>query len=215
MRASAATIIATAVLALGLAACGSSNSPTTTTSTPAASGTTTAVQSSTTVPASTTTATTSTTTASTTTTASGPPACVAADLSLSFLGQQGATGHGLLGFALKNTSSATCKTFGYPGIQFLDKAGAPLPTDTTRTTHDFFGTAPEVELTVASGQTVSFRIGVLHGVVPNVPCATAYGLQVIAPDDTATLTASIGDGGAFECKTATVSPLRPGTSAYP
>jgi hypothetical protein len=140
---------------------------------------------------------------------------VAADLALSFIGQQGATGHGLLGFALKNTSSQSCRTYGYPGILFLDKAGNPLPTDPTHTTQDFFGSAPLVALVVAPGQTVSFRIGVLHGVVPNVPCATAYSLQAIAPDDTATLRTTIGDGGAYECKTATVSPIRPGTSAYP
>jgi hypothetical protein len=37
---------------------------------------------------------------------------------------------------------------------------------------------------------------------------------VIPPDDTATLRTSIPDG-AYECRTATVSPLRPGDSAYP
>jgi hypothetical protein len=224
-RASALISAATVAIAFVLAGCGSSTKTTTVTTTVAATGATTSpatrTGSSTTTVASTSTPSTptatttpGTTTPATTTTTAGPSACVAGDLAVSFLGQQGATGHGLLGFALRNTSEESCKTFGYPGIQFLDKAGSPLPTDATRTTHDFFGSAPRVELVLSPGQTASFRVGVLHGVVPNVPCATAYALQVIPPDDTATLNAPIADG-AYECKTATVSPLRPGTSAYP
>jgi hypothetical protein len=157
----------------------------------------------------------STSTTSTTSTASaGAARCVAADLSLSFIGQQGATGHGLLGFSLKNASSHSCRTFGYPGILFLDRAGAALPTDSTRTTHDFFGSAPEVSLTLAPGESASFRIGVTHGMTSTTGCTTAYGLQVIPPDDTATLRTQI-PGGSYECRTASLSPLRPGSSAYP
>jgi hypothetical protein len=139
---------------------------------------------------------------------------VAADLAVSFLGQQGATGHGLLGFALHDVNGRSCHTFGYPGVLFLDKAGHALPTDSTRTTHDFFGTAAEVPLVLAPGSTASFRLGVTHGVTSTADCTTAYGLQVIAPDDTRTLVATI-PGGAYECRTATVSPLRPGKTAYP
>jgi hypothetical protein len=139
---------------------------------------------------------------------------VAAGLALSFLGQQGATGHGLLGFALRNSGSHPCHTFGYPGVEWLDKSGNPLPTDDQRTTHDFFGNAPESRLLVEPGANVSFRLGVLHGVVPGAKCATAHGLQVIPPDDTHTLRVSI-PGGAYECTTTTVSPVRPGNSAYP
>lgn len=144
----------------------------------------------------------------------GTPPCRASGLALSFLGGQGATGHGELGFALKNTSGGPCRTFGYPGIQFLDRSGAALPTVPSHTTQDFFGTAPEERLNVAPGQSVSFRLGVTHGAGGIAGCATAYGLQVIPPDDTATLRATITNG-AFECRTATVSPLRPGTTAYP
>ena len=52
------------------------------------------------------------------------------------------TGHIELGFALKNTSSGSCHTYGYPGILFLGAGGQGLTTDTTRTTHDFFGSLP-------------------------------------------------------------------------
>jgi Protein of unknown function (DUF4232) len=213
MRLAAAVL--SALIALTIAACGgSSNSAATSTTqdVPATSSTTTTAGASTTAPASTTTVVTST--VSSTTTAAGPPPCVAADLSLSYLGQQGATGHGELGFALRNTSSRSCHTYGYPGVLFLDKGGHALPTDSTRTTRDFFGTAPEVPLVIAPGSNVSFRLGVTHGVTGTADCTTAYGLQVIPPDDTHTVVTTI-PGGAYECRTATVSPLRPADSAYP
>lgn len=212
------TAILASLIALTLSACGGSSHTSATTTTAAqgsptasSSGTTTTAAGSTMAPASTTTVVTSTVSS---TTSGGPPPCVASDLSVSFLGQQGATGHGLLGFALRNTSGRSCHTFGFPGVLFLDKAGHALPTISTRTTHDFFGTAPEVKLVLAPGSRASFRLGVTHGVTSTAGCTTAHGLQVIAPDDTRTLRATI-PGGAYECRTATVSPLRPGNSAYP
>jgi len=144
----------------------------------------------------------------------GAPACVARGLALSFLGQQGATGHGELGFAVRNSGASSCTTIGYPGVQFLDAGGAPLPTTPTHTTSDFFGHTSLHMLTVAPGQTVSFRLGVTHGAGSSAGCTTADALQVIAPNDTATLKAAI-PGGASECATATVSALQVGDSAYP
>jgi hypothetical protein len=143
-----------------------------------------------------------------------PKLCVASDLELSFLGGQGATGHGLLGFELRNVASRPCHTFGYPGIQFVDQVGRPLPTATTRTTHDFFGTAPLQPLLVQPNGTVSFRVGVTHGITSSAGCTTASGINVIPPDDTSSLHTAIPQG-AYECGTATVSPVRPGASAYP
>ncbi len=154
-----------------------------------------------------------TTPTTTTTTSSGPPPCTAAGLALSFLGGQGATGHGELGYALRNTQSTSCNTIGYPGIQFLSKSGAPLPTNPIHTTSDFFGHTTLRELIVGPGQTVSFRLGVTHGAASTANCATAYWLAVIPPNDTATLRTTM-PGGALECGTATVSPIQPGTSAY-
>jgi hypothetical protein len=157
---------------------------------------------------------TATTSAGQTSTTSGPPPCLAAGLALSFLGQQGATGHGELGFALRNTGSASCATVGYPGVQFLDQGGGALPTTPAHTTNDFFGRTPERALIVGPGQSVSFRLGVTHGAGSSAGCTTASGLQVIAPNDTVTLRVQIPDG-ASECATTTVSPLLPGDSAYP
>jgi hypothetical protein len=204
---------------LALAACGSSSQSSSgvasrqTTTSPATAPASTQTSSTTTSTAVTQTG--SSTAPATTTPTAGPKACTAADLTVSYLGGQGAAGHGLLGFALRNSSGSACHTYGYPGVQFLDRAGKSLPTNSTRTTQDFFGSVPETKLVVAPGQSVSFRLGVTHGAASPVGCTTAYGLQVIPPDDTATLRVTIGNGGAYECRTATVSPLQQGTSAFP
>ena len=144
---------------------------------------------------------------------SGRPECRAAGLALRFLGQQGATGHGELGFAVRNTGSAPCRTFGYPGVQFLDASGAGLPTRSQRVTNDFAGPVPLVEIVLAPGASASFRLGVTHGNASPAGCTIARGLQVYPPDDTATLQTAIPEG-ASECGTTTVSPMRPGVSAY-
>lgn len=144
-------------------------------------------------------------------------ACIASDLQLRFLGGAGATGHGELGFALRNTTRTACHTYGYPGVLFLDGSGTGLPTTPTHTTSDFFGQTSERELTVAAGASVSFRLGVSHVASGggSAGCTTAAGLQVIAPDDTATMRVSLPSGGAAECGgTVTVSPLQPGTTAF-
>ncbi len=204
------------VLALGAAllvsACGGSSGGGSGLSSTAAGGST-PTQTATGSSSSTSTPGTNTVTAKATPTSSSS-AYVAADLALRFLGQQGATGHGLLGFALRNRSGHSCHTYGFPGVLFLDKAGGSLPTNSTRTTHDFFGRAPAVRLVLRPGQRASFRIGVTHGMTSTNGCTTAYGLQVIPPDDTATLRTRIPQG-AYECGSATLSPLRPGFSAYP
>jgi hypothetical protein len=115
---------------------------------------------------------------------------------------------------LRNTGSASCHTFGYPGVLFLDRAGSSLPTAPSHATTDFFGTLPLGRVTLASGATASFRLGVTHGISSTAGCATAYGVQVIPPDDTATLRVAIPNG-AYECRTVTVSPVVSGASAYP
>lgn len=144
----------------------------------------------------------------------GPDECRAGQLELSYLGGLGATGHGDLGFALRNTSARTCHTYGYPGIQFLNRAGGPLPTIPTHSTDDFFGHSPLRLLSVAPGHSVSFRLDVSHGSGSPGRCPTAAGLQVIPPNDTHALSTSITNG-AYECGRTIVSPLQPGHSAHP
>jgi hypothetical protein len=199
-----------------LAACGSSGSGTSasTLSTTTAAASAPATTSATTSASTSTSASTTTATSTVTATSSRPPPCRAAMLSLSFLSQQGGMGHGEIGFQLKNISRASCRTYGWPGILFLDRNGAALPTVPHHTTNDFFGSTPAAPLVIAPGASVSFRLDVGHGVATSNGCATAYGLQVIPPDDTATLRTTI-PSGSYECRDANVSPLRPGDSAYP
>jgi hypothetical protein len=212
--------------ALALSACGGSGGSSTSSGAQQAAAT--SSQTTTSSPTAPTTATTSSSTATTSQQASsttstggdgaasgGGPSqqCRASGLALSFLGGQGATGHGLLGFALRNTGAA-CSTGGYPGIQFLDQAGGPLPTTPTHTTSDFFGQLPLQQISLTPGQTASFRLGTSHGDGSSSGCQTAYGLQVIAPNDTATMRVQLPNG-ASECGATTVSPLQSGNSAYP
>jgi hypothetical protein len=118
-------------------------------------------------------------------------------------------GHLLLYFALRNTSSRSCHTYGYPGVLFLGKAGQALPTKVQRTTHDLPGspTVPLQRLTVAPGDSVYFRLlfADFNG-SGSAGCPTAYGLQAIPPDDTHTLRTKISNG-VTECGTTTVTPL--------
>lgn len=162
----------------------------------------------------------STATATTTTTTTAQRTgqsqrCSASNLAARFLGGQGATGHGVLGFALRNTGATPCHTYGYPGIQFLNASGAALPTQTTRTTSDFFGSTKLAPLTLAPGASASFRLGVTHVPAGSASCQTAAVVQVIPPDETVALKVPLPAGGSYECGTATVSPLQAGTQAYP
>lgn len=204
------SITATAcALAALLAGCGTSTTVVTDT-TPAASG---SAQTTTSAPATQSTTAASTSSATTSGAAGGLPRCTAAVLTASFLGQQGATGHGEIGIALRNSGSRTCHTFGYPGVQFLSRSGQPLRTQSRRVTQDYFGSAPVVGLDLAPGQRASFRLGVTH--FSNSPdgCVTAAAVQVIPPNDTHLLQVTV-PSGAYECGTVTVSPLRPGNSAF-
>jgi guanyl-specific ribonuclease Sa len=201
-------------LVLLLAACGSSSGGTTSAESTSAAAPSATSSSTSQTPSSTTTTGTTTTTTSTTAAASDRLPCRAAGLALSFVSQQGGMGHGEIGFALRNTGSTPCRTYGWPGILFLDKQGRALPTIPHHTTNDFFGSTPAVPLVIEPGQSASFRLDVGHGVATSNGCATAYALQVIPPNDTATLRVSIPNGS-YECRDANVSPLRAGTSAYP
>jgi hypothetical protein len=213
-------IVMAVVAGVALAACGSSGSSSsspaastgpaarsTSTSTSTATATVTAASSSPSASAST------SISASTPSPAAGG-ACTAAHLSASFIGGQGAMGHGELGFALRNTGSAPCHTYGYPGIQFASAAGSPLPTTPQHTTSDFFGSLALRRVTVAPGQSFSFRLGTSHGNGASSGCSTAQTVAIIPPDDTVALHVAIPNGGAVECGTTTVSPVAPGLTAY-
>ena len=227
MRMTAPALVA--LVAVLIAGCGSSQSVSESRTTAAStktvtrtvvasrgSGTTSSSDSSTASPSSSTSTSSSTSSPAGTATAnaSGASICRAANVKLVYLGGQGATGHGLLGFAIRNTGGSPCTTIGYPGIQFLSKSGAALPTRPQHTTSDFFGHTKYGQVTVAPGQSASFRLGVTHGLASPKGCVTAVSVQVIVPNDTTRLRMRV-PGGVYECRgIVTVSPMQPGTTAY-
>ncbi len=139
-------------------------------------------------------------------------ACTAADLTPEYLGSNGAAGTIELDFALKNTGSGSCHTYGWPGVQFVSASGKPLGTNATRTSTDVAGQTPASVLTLRPGEDASFRLIAQGFASGGANCPNATELQIIAPDDTATMKVAI-TGGVPACGHATLSPMQPGTSA--
>lgn len=139
-------------------------------------------------------------------------ACTAADLTPEYLGSNGAAGTIELDFALKNTGSGACHTYGWPGVQFLSSSGMALSTNATRTSTDIAGQTPASVLTLNPGDEASFRLIAQDFASGGGNCPNATELQIIAPDDTATMKVAI-TGGVPACGHATLSPMQPGTSA--
>jgi hypothetical protein len=224
-RTLSASTVLIAALALAVSGCGGSNTAATTSHKQSSTGS--GAAQSTSTPATTasspptTTATTSTATTSTSTStaaASGgaglsSSACTAADLTPAFLNSNGATGHVVIAFVLKNTGSSTCHTYGFPGVEFLTKSGAPITTNATRTTTDFAGHLSEVEVTVPPGSEASFRLVTSDVASSQSACQTARGLQIYAPDDTTPMKTTMPVGISVCNGTATVSPVVAGTGA--
>jgi hypothetical protein len=191
MRNSLVPSATAAIAAAGLAVAGCGSSSTTTASQPHKPGVTSSERTSKTAAA---------------------PACTAADLRLSFLGGQGATGHGLLGFALRNGGSASCSVYGYPTVALLGRSGHPLAARVTDASTDFFGSVAEARINLAAGREASFRLTVSHGGGSNAGCAVARSLRAIPPGASSALRAAIRPA-AYVCGGATVSPIVAGTTA--
>ena len=138
--------------------------------------------------------------------------CTASELSPRYLGSNGAAGTIVLGFALKNTGSSSCHTYGWPGVEFLSSSGAALPTNATRTTGDVAGSTPAGVLTIAPGASASFRMVVSDMATGGGSCPTADMLQIYAPDDTVTMKVAVP--GIAACGKGTVSPMMAGVSAF-
>jgi hypothetical protein len=212
-RRSVLTAAAAVAGALVLAACGGSSNTSDQTGGHQSTVTVTVTRpGTTTTPATTTGPLTNTTATRTTPTKPVANACAASDLTPVYLGSNGAAGTIVLGFALKNTGTSTCHTYGWPGVQFLSSSGAALPTGAVRTTGDVVGSTPANVLTLAPGEEASFRL-VTSDMGPNgSSCPTAADLQIYAPDDTVKMKVSVS--GVAACGKATLSPLMPGNSAF-
>lgn len=179
---------ATVLGSVGLAACSSGPSSSPSASSSAHATTTGRARASTTTgtSASTTVSTAGTSTASSTSgvaTTSGLALCRAADLTGSLWGSSGAAGTRELTFALKNVSTASCQTDGYPGLLLLGSGGVQLPTDASRTGTLVFEKVAPGEVVLAPGATAWFNVGFSDVTTGGVPCSAATAVQIIPPDD--------------------------------
>jgi hypothetical protein len=68
----------------------------------------------------------------------GTPRCHTAQLEIVFIQANGATGHVLNDFEIRNRSGTPCWVYGYVGFQLLDSAGRPRPQTLVWTTDTFF-----------------------------------------------------------------------------
>ena len=75
------------------------------------------------------------------------------------------------------------------------------------------GSTPAADITLAPGQKASFRL-IASDFAENTttPCPDATDLQIIAPNDTDSVTVAIS-GGIPACGRATISPMMTATSA--
>ena len=151
--------IAVLALALGLAACSSTSSSSTTTTTSASTSTT----------------------AKPSTTAAGPTQCSTTSLSISVGQSQGAAGHIVEPLILKNSSSTSCVTGGFPGVAGTNSAG-------TQVIQAARAGASKGSLTLAPGTTASATLSAVD--VPSgteTSCPTLAGLLVTPPNTTASV----------------------------
>lgn len=147
--------------------------------------------------------------------ATGVTYCTANQLHPVMITSQGAAGTDFYVVGLKNISSQSCVTYGYPGVSFLNSAGSALPTSVTRTTSDMAGSVSARTLTVAVGAEVSFRVAVETAYKGGALCKSATTMRIYPPESTAALNLSLGGAGSQVCGEATVIPLQSGSSANP
>jgi hypothetical protein len=210
LRARHSLLASAVVTALLLSACGGSSNSSDTNTTSHTKTVTKTVTTAAPTPTSTT-QTSTTTTRTTTAVPTASSVCAAAGLTPIVLGSNGAAGTVVYGFALRNTSSSTCRTYGWPGTQFLSSTGATVANPSIRTTHDAAGTVKPTAIKLSPGAEASFRVVVTDAVNGGAGCAPASFLQIYAPDDTVAMRVHVS---ATACPNSTVTPLEPGTKAF-
>jgi hypothetical protein len=182
--------VAAGALAVGLAACGSSSSTsTTTTAAPATTTTTTTSGGS------------STTSSSTATTAPGTPSCRTATLAVSLGPPNGSAGATHYGLTFRNTGTATCTLYGFPGVSFLDSAGHQIGDPAQRQ-----GGSP-LTVTVGPGASAYASVAVTDPGIPPCSGSTAAAQVVVYPPGETHAASVAAPSGLKVCSS-------PNTSAY-
>jgi Protein of unknown function (DUF4232) len=111
------------------------------------------------------------------------PGCTGTNYTFSQLGSQGAAGTFEVTFGFRNTSSATCPLYGYPGMQLLNASGADIPTTTVRGGGESFTDFAPATVEVGPGDTAYFNMAysdVTTGTESSCPTATA--IEAIPPN---------------------------------
>ncbi|WP_406692895.1 DUF4232 domain-containing protein [Saccharopolyspora sp. ID03-671] len=110
------------------------------------------------------------------------PRCHTSQLSGSMSRVEAGAGQRYADLTLTNSSGSYCTLYGYGGMQLVDDAGNPLPTEVTRTANP----GPTL-IGLDPGESASATLhwsAVPHG-DEGYPCQpTATGLEVIPPDET-------------------------------
>lgn len=140
-----------------------------------------------------------------------PSRCGTDMLSARFTAQGAAAGHRYAALILTDSSSLTCRVFGYPGMQLLGASGEQLPTNVIRLVH----TQP-VLVTLHPGQSAwtMLRWSVIPG--QGEPQAsqcepTPQSAWVTPPDERTQLTVPWTMGFVCEHGSIELNPLSPGT----
>jgi hypothetical protein len=113
-----------------------------------------------------------------------PDRCHTAGLAVANAGMDGAAGTIYLTFVLTNTGTAPCSLYGFVGMQMLNAAGRPLPTDVVRT--GVAGTpAGPTQFLLDPGSAANFQADYNHATLggPESICPTAAKLEITPPDE--------------------------------
>jgi hypothetical protein len=116
-------------------------------------------------------------------TAASTPRCRLAQLSLAHPKSDGALGSVRLRFVFTNQGSATCKLFGFPGLQMLNAHHANLHTRVIRGTSNVVPPEPEVDVIMTHGQHGSFYAGYSDVPTGTQRCPASSFIEVTPPND--------------------------------
>jgi hypothetical protein len=111
------------------------------------------------------------------------PRCRLHQLSLAPPKSNGAAGSIRLRFVFTNRSGATCKLFGFPGLQMLNKHHAKIRTRVIRGTSNVVPPEPELDVIMTPGQHGSFYAGYSDVPTGSQTCPTSSFLEVTPPND--------------------------------
>ena len=114
--------------------------------------------------------------------AASTPRCRLHQLSLARPKSNGAAGSIRLRFVFTNSSSSTCKLFGFPGLQMLNTHHANLHTVVIRATSNVVPPEPELNVVMTPGQHGSFYAGYSDVPTGTQTCPAAAFLEVTPPN---------------------------------